>query len=308
LRWPDVDRTALCERAGMSGDRADSALAELRTRGLVEPARAGLGLVPADPGVSLEHAVAIEQRELAARLAKLADLRAQLPALALEYAQGRQRIAGELPIEVVHGLETTRKRVLMLARAARTETLSIDDPLTSAFAAAISLDTDLNVLDRGVVGRTLIQRDSLDDEATFRYLGAVAAAGEQVRLADRVPTRMLVFDAEVAVVPLDAADRNRGCMVVRVRTIIDLCVFLFEQLWAAGSPLFVIAADGAPTGRAARVLELMAAGRKDESIARFLGVGVRTVRRDIAGLMSEVGEHTRASTVAAAIRRGWLSA
>ena len=306
LRWPDADRADLSSRAGADGDQVDAALQELQERGLVEPAPAPLGFAAADPRIAIEYAVAAEQRDLADRLTNLSALRAHLPALAQEYARGRQRIDAELPIEVVNGLEATRSRILMLEEAAHTEVLSVQEQLSPRPVVA-ALQQDLASLARGVAGRTLVQRDALADEEAFHYFGTVAAAGEQVRMVDQVPARLLVFDNEVAVVPLDASDRARGALFVRVRTIVDMCVFLFERMWADASPLFVVAANGAPSGRAARILELMAAGRKDETIARSLGVGVRTVRRDIAVLMADLGEHSRASTVAAAIRRGWLS-
>jgi DNA-binding NarL/FixJ family response regulator len=43
----------------------------------------------------------------------------------------------------------------------------------------------------------------------------------------------------------------------------------------------------------ARLLELLALGIKDEAIARLLGLGLRTVRRRIAGLMALHGVDTR---------------
>jgi DNA-binding NarL/FixJ family response regulator len=45
---------------------------------------------------------------------------------------------------------------------------------------------------------------------------------------------------------------------------------------------------------------------KDESIARALGVGPRTVRRDISELKDALGVNSRAEIVAAAAKRGWL--
>jgi DNA-binding NarL/FixJ family response regulator len=56
----------------------------------------------------------------------------------------------------------------------------------------------------------------------------------------------------------------------------------------------------------ARVLELMAAGVKDDRIARILGVGSRTVRRDIAEIKESLGASSRTEVVAAAVRQGWL--
>jgi len=308
LRWPDLDRDALCQRASIDGERVVAALEELRRRGFVESAPSALGLAPVNPAIAVEHAVAVEQRELAARLSQLSNLQAQLPALAQAYSRGRQRIDAELPIEVVDGLEATRSRLILAARSARVEALSVEDEGSTPSGMAAALEIDLEALRRGVHSRTIVQRDCLDEEDVFRYFGTLAAAGEHIRVIDRVPGRMLVFDNEVAVIPLDTADQPRGAIFVRVRTIVDMCVFLFEGMWAEATPLFVAPAADAPSGRAARVLELMATGRKDEAIARSLGVGVRTVRRDIAALMTELGEKTRPATVASAIRRGWLSA
>jgi DNA-binding CsgD family transcriptional regulator len=307
LRWPDLGRHDVCLRSGLDDKRTDTAVAELLQRGFGEPAATPLGMASVDPAIAIEHAVSIEQRELAGRLSELSDLRAHLPALAQQYAHGRQRIDQELPIEVVAGRDATRHRLLLLARSARFETLSINLDTTPQGMEVARAD-DLAMMRRGVTARSIIQRNVLDDETLFRDFAVLSAGGEQIRVVDRVPTRLVVQDNEIAVIPLDTDDLDRGAIFVRIRTIIDMCVFLFERMWAEATPLFgVSSVPDAPSGRAARVLELMATGRKDESIARSLGVGVRTVRRDISALMAELGEQTRAATIAAAIRRGWLS-
>jgi DNA-binding NarL/FixJ family response regulator len=48
------------------------------------------------------------------------------------------------------------------------------------------------------------------------------------------------------------------------------------------------------------------AGATDEVIARKLGIGLRTVRRRIASLMTELGVDTRFQAGVEAVRRGWL--
>ena len=55
-----------------------------------------------------------------------------------------------------------------------------------------------------------------------------------------------------------------------------------------------------------RLLTLLGTGFKDEAIARYLGIGVRTVRRRVAALMEEHGVHTRFQLGAVAERRGLL--
>ena len=54
------------------------------------------------------------------------------------------------------------------------------------------------------------------------------------------------------------------------------------------------------------LLEQLMAGATDEVIARKLGIGLRTVRRRIAELMTELGVDTRFQAGVEAVRRGWL--
>jgi DNA-binding NarL/FixJ family response regulator len=56
-----------------------------------------------------------------------------------------------------------------------------------------------------------------------------------------------------------------------------------------------------------QVLRLAAQGMCDESIARQLGVSVRTVRARFADAMAELGTQSRFHAGVEATRRGWLS-
>ena len=53
---------------------------------------------------------------------------------------------------------------------------------------------------------------------------------------------------------------------------------------------------------------MLAAGDKDEAIARKLRISPRTVRRVISSLMIECGADSRFQLAIAAVRLGWLSA
>jgi DNA-binding NarL/FixJ family response regulator len=96
-------------------------------------------------------------------------------------------------------------------------------------------------------------------------------------------------------------------MFIRQRSLIDTLILMYDYLWTLACPIFTTAIDdGTPTGRPAQVLELMSLGFKDESIARSLGLGVRSIRRDIVLLKTQLNVSTRAEVVAAAVRKGWL--
>ena len=77
---------------------------------------------------------------------------------------------------------------------------------------------------------------------------------------------------------------------------------LFEELWSRAVPL--------PWGRrgdaVAQVMRLAAQGLSDETIARQLGVSVRTVRARFAEAMADLGAQSRFQAGVEAARRGWL--
>ncbi|MFJ3231488.1 helix-turn-helix transcriptional regulator [Streptomyces sp. NPDC086787] len=62
------------------------------------------------------------------------------------------------------------------------------------------------------------------------------------------------------------------------------------------------------TGREREVLELLAAGHLDESIARQLNISVRTCRRVIAALMDRLEARSRFQAGVIAVARGWMDA
>lgn len=55
-----------------------------------------------------------------------------------------------------------------------------------------------------------------------------------------------------------------------------------------------------------RLLEMLAAGSKDEQMARALDMSLRTVRRRVAALLVELGVTSRFQAGVEAVRRGWL--
>jgi DNA-binding NarL/FixJ family response regulator len=93
---------------------------------------------------------------------------------------------------------------------------------------------------------------------------------------------------------------------VRQRSIVAALTMWFESLWDRAAPMPELEGGRmSPDGRQF-LLEQLMAGATDEVIARKLGIGLRTVRRRIAALMSELGVDTRFQAGVEAVRRGWL--
>jgi hypothetical protein len=128
-------------------------------------------------------------------------------------------------------------------------------------------------------------------------------AGEELRIIDDLPTRLMVIGTTHAIVPepLGFADEPR--LLVRQRALVGALTLLFELYWDRGVTL------PDPGGRLEDrvfLIRQLAAGAKDEQIARTLGLSLRTVRRRIADLLIELGVDTRFQAGAEAVRRGWL--
>lgn len=128
--------------------------------------------------------------------------------------------------------------------------------------------------------------------------------GEEVRLIDDLPTRLMVIGTTHAVVPepLGYADSPR--LLVRQGSLVAALALLFELYWEKAVPVSELS-DPLAVERAFLLRQLQA-GAQDEQIARTMGVSLRTVRRRISQLMIELGADTRFQAGAEAARRGWL--
>jgi hypothetical protein len=131
-----------------------------------------------------------------------------------------------------------------------------------------------------------------------------ADEGEEVRFVDDMPTRLFVISGSHAILPepLGFADEPR--ILVRQGAIVGALTLLFELYWERSIGLAELA--GARNDQRTFLLRQLAAGAKDEHIARTLGLSLRTVRRRVAELMIDLGVDTRFQAGAEAVRRGWL--
>jgi len=128
-------------------------------------------------------------------------------------------------------------------------------------------------------------------------------AGEELRIVDDLPTRLMVIGTTHAIVPepLGFADEPR--LLVRQGALVGALTLLFERYWDLGVTLPDV---GDRVEDRTFLLRQLAAGAKDEQIARTLGLSLRTVRRRVADLLIELGVDTRFQAGAEAVRRGWL--
>ena len=151
--------------------------------------------------------------------------------------------------------------------------------------------------------RSIYPAAILDDPALLKWVGDWAAVGEQQRVTQVVFHEYVVFGDEAILAAPHWGSADGGTVLIRLPLVVHAFTQLFEDAWAGGLPV-PDRKDERDVG--ARLLALLAAGLKDEAIARHLGIGVRTVRRRVAEVMDELGAQTRFQLGAAAERRSLL--
>lgn len=157
-------------------------------------------------------------------------------------------------------------------------------------------------LSRGVTIRAVWEQSVLEAPGMLDAARLWAERGEQIRVVTALPTKLVVVDRQVAV--LHVSERSAAgrplvaALLSRHPEVVDALGLLFEFLWDAGvCPFDLTVGTGGDDEQAAaerqKLLNCLAAGMKDRSIAHQLGVSERTVSRRIQYLINELGVDTR---------------
>lgn len=136
-------------------------------------------------------------------------------------------------------------------------------------------------------------------------LAASRATGEVQRIVPRLPLKMILADESLALVSLTRTGMD-GAMLVRSRRLLSLLRDVFNSLWEQATPLLGDVDPATLEHSHGQVPALLGAGLGDDAIARELGLGLRTVRRRVAGLCDELDAHSRFQAGVLAERRGLI--
>ncbi|MFR0356311.1 helix-turn-helix domain-containing protein [Streptomyces sediminimaris] len=301
-----ADVPDLARRLVLGERDAERALRRLERHGLVaqSPARPGRW-VAAPPAVALGALLTQQRHEL--EQAELA-----VAVLAEEYRAAAPEPAVHDLVEVVTGAAAVARRFLQLQLGADEEVCAL---VTGAPAVVTGADNEAEeqAAGRGVRYRVVVERSVLDLPDGITELTAALGRDEQVRMVDRVPTKLVVADRTLALVPLTTHSAEPAALVVHESGLLELLSGLFESVWRDALPLR-LGADGiterqpdAPDATDLEVLSLLLAGLTDASVAKQLDLGLRTVQRRVKRLMELTGVTTRLQLGWHAYERGWVA-
>ncbi|MFC5825478.1 helix-turn-helix domain-containing protein [Nonomuraea insulae] len=291
LRHGPATLSQLAAETGSSAAAIRRMLPRLEDLGLFSRvAGRPLRVVATPPNVAIDILVARRQEEIT-------HSRAAAALLATEVAE-RSGPHPEEVLEVVTGRDAVARRYLQLERNAGQEMLVLVHP---PYAVDISDDREnrQRAARQGApVTRGIYSPLAFEQPGMLAHTRRAIADGEQARLG-QVPVKLAIADARTAVLPL-VSDEDRAvesALVVHPSALLDALVGLFETLWRAAVPLRLTAdslePESWPQAADTEVLALLAAGMKDDAIARQLGLSPRTVQRRVQVLCERLGARTR---------------
>jgi len=295
------------EELGWSLSLATEALESLIGARLVRETADGLVLVE-HPRSALERLVGNEEAKLDLRRRDLADARAAIGRFTVE-----QRAAGssggwavsQPAWEIVSQhmaasmVEQTLRSTSGLIRVSILTLemgFGMDDEVARPSQAALA---------GGRERRAIYPLVALEDPVGRRWTQSWAGIGEQQRVCETPPSEFAIFGGEVVLAVDQWRSTESDHVIIRDPMLIGAFTAMFDYAWELALPMPGIRSDIAEDEQ---LLTLLASGFKDEAIARYLGWGVRTVRRRVATLMADLGADTRFQLGAAAQRRGLLEA
>lgn len=325
LACPGITVQELVMRSGEGAGRIQASLSRLRAKGLVSRlwGRSPRWTVT-NPGSAIRSLV----RGLQSELDQLTDTADELEAAFRTVGQDPEE-GGQF--EVLAGPEEQARWYVRLQQEAKEEVLTFDCP-PYVLDYHNPLQTDL--LRSGVRYRTIYVPEAFDHAGALDEVGSLIKAGEEARVLPRLPFKMAIVDRWRAVMPMHMDPPLTRGVLISGSTMVVALVELFERLWREALPVRPelwqdtpatpkpadatdptsgkrVEADPSGGGPEAaelgpedrRLLALLAAGLKDDAIARQLGTSPRSLRRRLRHLLDQLNAETRFQAGAQASRR-----
>jgi len=303
LRHGSADLTELSRLTKISTGALRRVVARLEDEGLVSRlAGRRLRLVATSPHVAIEAIAARREEEIA-------RARSSVSVLADETYERSASPPEEL-LEIVTGQGAVGRSFMQLNLTARHDVRALVRPPFAADVSQAPVTQD-SALRRGITARSIYDVSAFETPGLLEAARGLVEQGEVARVGT-VPIKLVIVDSKRAMLPLTSGDRDaaQSAVVVHQSTLLDALIALFEMTWRTSSPLRWSGqgaeADERLSGGDAEILSLLSAGLKDETVARQLGLSLRTLQRRVSELFDVFGARTRFQAGYSVSRDGFL--
>lgn len=151
-------------------------------------------------------------------------------------------------------------------------------------------------LAEGIRYRVVYSTSIFEHDAHLEATLSAIAQGEEARVSDLVPSRLVIRDrCEALVIAKGYPDVSPLGFHTTHPATVDYLRGLFESVWARALPVSAPKLDAQAVLAAEQVqlLQYLVLGRTDASIARSLGVSERTVQRQVQAIQHALGAKGR---------------
>jgi hypothetical protein len=283
-------------------ERGRSALLPLAELRLVRQDLDG-SLVAPHPRAALTRLVDRENARLNLRRRELEEVAGAMSEFSADHLAGRTDVLDPTALDIVPADSVTATVEEMLRMTTGViRSFHLEVAAGPATDAAVESRARQDIA-HGRELRSIYPVTVLDDPQHLAWVRDYAALGERQRLIEKVPAEYAVFGEHAVVAAPTWGGSATSAVLIRMPMLVAAFTAVFDDAWAGG---MAVPDEDIEQDAAARLLSLLASGFKDEAIARYQGVGVRTVRRRVAELMDELSVHSRFQLGVVAERRGLL--
>ncbi|GGT34918.1 helix-turn-helix transcriptional regulator [Streptomyces chromofuscus] len=289
-----ADRAA--SELGLTPERAAAALERLWSLNLIRTVSPRPGEITAvDPDAVADALTAPLRDSIRRQEEQLERIRSGIGLLRDRFLNRRPG-GDDSAVDVIPTLEEVRAALNRASAECREEVVSSQPGGNGRIPEAMeeALGRDHALLSRNVRMRTLYHHTARFNGPSQAYVAAATALGAEYRTSHELFGRLIIYDRSLAFLP----DRNGswGAVAVREPTVVQYLYDIFEQYWTRATPFSDAAQHGLEQVAKeihSTIVLLLAAGLKDEAIARRLGMSLRTARRHIADIMGDLGAESR---------------
>jgi DNA-binding CsgD family transcriptional regulator/sugar-specific transcriptional regulator TrmB len=312
LVHPQAVTAGIADRLGWPPQRVGIALDELADLSLVRPSwREPSVLCAVNPEAGLVSLLARKECELLEQQQQMAGARMKLSRLIDDYSE-LYRTRRNSYIECLTSIDEIHSRIEGLVTGCRTSIMAFAPrSARPSETMTASRPLDLAVLRRNVLTRTVYVHGLYNDRPSVDYARWLVGHGGQVRTTASLAFWMIIYDGQLALVPVDPAAESEGALLLHGTGVTSALCELFEQAWREALPFDADRerkGEEELTSQETAVLRLLAMGHTDAAVARRLGVSIRTTRRITADVMSRLGARSRFQAGFRAAELGWLDA
>ncbi|MDQ1041765.1 hypothetical protein QFZ75_008267, partial [Streptomyces sp. V3I8] len=333
-------REDITARLHLTTDEALRIERTLRSLCLLHPLAAGSHLVPVSPDAAAVALVASTERHIHDLQHSVTAARARLLSLMPRYLEGRHTRTQHDAVDVIADPDTAQLMIDQATDQATNEILTMrPGPPLPPHRLAADHHNALHTLRRHITLRTLYQHTARTDPPTTTHLNELTTHGAHIRTTSEITDHITIYDRTTAFLH----NPTHTLTLIREPTLLTLLTNTFHHHWDNATPYHPPthttshthtsgsldnshtsgsgSNTGAHTGTGTStststdintdikhtIIRLMAQGHKDEVIARRLGMSLRTCRRRIAEIMTQLNATSRFQTGVNATRTGLLN-